>query len=66
MLMPAGADAKGKAQIWDGINPSGVTEVTYFKPAPRLTTLEGKIIVLPWNAKHNGDDLGPALAPSLD
>jgi hypothetical protein len=65
MLMPAGAYAKEKAQTWDVINPSGVIEVKYFKPAPRITTLEGKTIVLRWNEKQNGDNFLNRIAEIL-
>ena len=54
-LVPQHVLAKEQAQQWELVNPSGIIEVKYFKPAPRLTSLEGKTIVLRWNEKHNGD-----------
>jgi hypothetical protein len=42
-------------QEWDLITPIGVIEKAISKPAPRITTLEGKTIALRWNGKHNGD-----------
>jgi hypothetical protein len=44
------------APQWELINPSGVIEVTFFKTPPRLSSLDGKTIVLRWNEKHNGDN----------
>ena len=55
ILAPSGAFAKEAIQSWELVNPAGVVEVKYFKPAPRLTSLDGKTIVLRWNEKHNGD-----------
>jgi hypothetical protein len=65
LLMPAGAYAKETAQSWEVINPSGIIEVTYVKPAPRITSLEGKTIVLRWNEKHNGDNFLNRIAELL-
>jgi hypothetical protein len=42
-------------QEWVLINPEGPTVIKPFKNAPRLNTLEGKTVLLHWNAKHNGD-----------
>jgi len=50
------AIAKETSQEWELIKPEGVVEVKYFDLAPRLTTLEGKTIVLRWNDKHNGNN----------
>ena len=44
------------APQWELINPAGVIEATFFNAAPRLTSLDGKTIVLRWNEKHNGDN----------
>lgn len=54
-LIPQLSIAKEQAQQWEIINPSGIIETKYFKPAPRLTSLDGKTIVLRWNEKHNGN-----------
>jgi len=50
------AIAKETSQEWELIKPEGVVEVRHFDLAPRLTTLEGKTIVLRWNDKHNGNN----------
>ena len=46
---------KGKIQTWEIINPAGTIGIKMAKLAPRLTTLEGKTILLRWNFKHNGN-----------
>ncbi len=46
---------KEKSQMWEIINPEGTIQIKTAMPAPRLTTLEGKTILLRWNFKHNGD-----------
>ena len=46
---------KEKPQAWEIINPEGTVEIKTAMPAQRLTTLEGKTILLRWNFKHNGD-----------
>lgn len=55
LCIPQFSIAKEQAQQWELINPSGVVEIKPVLPAPRLSTLEGKTIVLRWNGKHNGD-----------
>lgn len=55
LFIPQLSVAKEASQQWELVNPAGVIEVKYFKPAPRLTSLDGKTIVLRWNEKHNGD-----------
>ena len=57
LIIPQLSIAKETPQQWELVNPSGVIEVKYFQPAPRLTSLDGKTIVLRWNEKHNGDNL---------
>src|ERR1035437_11041388 len=59
------AIAKEKPQEWELINPAGVIEVKHFNLAPRLTTLEGKTIVLRWNDKHNGNNFLDRIAELL-
>jgi hypothetical protein len=44
-----------KMQEWELINPAGTIEIKTAHPASRLTTLEGKTILLRWNFKHNGN-----------
>lgn len=48
--------AAEKAQEWEVLNPAGVVKKADIKPAARLSSLEGKTIVLRWNGKHNGDN----------
>jgi len=55
--LPLAAAAKEVPQQWEIVNPAGAIEVKYAKAAPRLTTLEGKTVVLRWNGKHNGNNL---------
>jgi len=55
IVIPLASHGKEIIQTWNLINPAGVVEVKSFKPAVRLTSLEGKTIVLRWNEKHNGD-----------
>ncbi|HTP65793.1 MAG TPA: UGSC family (seleno)protein, partial [Geobacteraceae bacterium] len=55
LFVPQLAIAKEIPQEWELIKPEGVVEVRHFDLAPRLTTLEGKTIVLRWNDKHNGN-----------
>ena len=57
LLVPQLAIAKETPQEWELIKPEGVVEVRHFDLAPRLTTLEGKTIVLRWNEKHNGNNI---------
>lgn len=66
LFIPQLSIAKEQAQQWEIINPSGVIEIKYFKPAPRLTSLEGKTIVLRWNEKHNGDKFLDRIAELLN
>jgi hypothetical protein len=52
-------------QEWDLITPNGVIEKAVSKPAPRISTLEGKTIALRWNGKHNGNVVLDRLAELL-
>jgi hypothetical protein len=65
LLIPKRAIAGGMVPQWDVINPSGVIEVTFFKTARRLSSLDGKTIVLRWNEKHNGDNFLNRIAELL-
>ena len=47
--------AEAPQQEWELINPMGEIEVTSVDPAPRITDLDGKTVVLRWNGKNNGD-----------
>jgi hypothetical protein len=56
LLVPQLAISKETPQEWVLVKPEGVVEIKHVEPAPRLTTLEGKTIVLRWNDKHNGNN----------
>jgi hypothetical protein len=56
LALPLPALAAETVQDWEVINPQGTIAIKEIKLAPRLTTLEGKTIVLRWNGKHNGDN----------
>lgn len=55
LVIPALASAREAAQEWELVNPEGVSQVTPMQLAPRLTSLEGKTVVLRWNGKPNGN-----------
>ncbi len=59
------AIAKEQPQEWEIINPMGIIEVKHFDLAKRLSTLEGKTIVLRWNDKHNGNNFLDRVAELL-
>ena len=65
MILPTISIAKEQAQEWEIINPAGVVEIKQEQLAPRITTLEGKTIVLRWNGKHNGDNFLNRIAELL-
>lgn len=65
MLGAVPALAADKPQEWELINPTGAVETSSIDPAPRLTTLEGKTVVLRWNGKNNGNVLLDRLAELL-
>lgn len=65
MAIPVAVPAKEKAQEWEFINPAGTISIQLMKPAPRLSTLEGKTIALRWNSKHNGDNYMNRIAELL-
>jgi hypothetical protein len=54
-----------RGQDWEVLNPSGSIEVRTATLAPRLTTLEGKTILLRWNFKHNGNHYLDRIAERL-
>ncbi len=56
LVMSLPAFAKEAVREWEIVNPQGTIAIKEIKLAPRLTTLEGKTIVLRWNGKHNGDN----------
>jgi hypothetical protein len=65
LMLPSISVAMEKAQEWEIINPAGVIEIKQVQLAPRITTLEGKTIVLRWNGKHNGDNFLNRIAELL-
>ena len=65
LAIPAGSLAKEAAQQWELVNPEGVAKINTMQLAPRITSLEGKTIVLRWNGKPNGDILLERIAELL-
>ena len=55
LTMPVFSLAKEIVQEWELINPQGIIKIEPIKLAPRITTLEGKTVLLRWNGKPNGD-----------
>ena len=66
LLLPVISVAKEKTQEWEVVNPAGVVQIKQVQLAPRITTLEGKTIVLRWNGKHNGDNFLNRVAELLN
>jgi len=64
-VVPTIGHAKEAVQEWELINPEGVIEVKHVALAPRLTSLDGKTIVLRWNDKHNGNNFLDRVAELL-
>jgi ABC-type Fe3+-hydroxamate transport system substrate-binding protein len=54
-LGTAGAWAGELSQEWEIVVPAGEVGIKFVAPATRISTLEGKTIVLRWNGKNNGD-----------
>ena len=54
--LPLTAAAAPPAQDWEVLNPAGIVETKVMALAPRITSLDGKVVVLRWNGKHNGDN----------
>jgi len=65
VMMPVISVAKERVQEWEVINPAGVVQIKQVQLAPRITTLEGKTIVLRWNDKHNGNNFLDRIAELL-
>ncbi len=65
VALPSAAYPAEAVQEWELINPAGTIAITPVKPAPRLTTLEGKTVVLRWNGKHNGNNFLDRVAELL-
>jgi len=65
LMLPSVLIAKEQSQQWEIVNPAGVVEIKQEQLAPRISTLEGKTIVLRWNGKHNGDNFLDRIAELL-
>ena len=65
LAIPAAALAKEAAQQWDLVNPEGAVKINTMQLAPRITSLEGKTVLLRWNGKPNGDILLTRIAELL-
>ena len=65
LAAPAISSATETVQEWELINPSGTIAIQPAKLAPRLTSLEGKTIILRWNGKHNGNNFLDRIAELL-
>ena len=57
--------AREAVQEWELINPAGTIAIKPIQLAPRVSTLEGKTIVLRWNGKHNGNNFLDRIAELL-
>jgi hypothetical protein len=66
LALPAAAIAKEAVQQWTLVTPEGVVNIPPMKLANRLTTLEGKTVVLQWNGKTNGDNFMKPVAEMLE
>ncbi len=63
--IPVTSWAKEAAQQWELVNPEGVVRIAAIKLPPRISTLEGKTVVLRWNGKPNGNILLDRIAELL-
>jgi hypothetical protein len=48
-------EVPASVQEWEVVNPAGARAIEIMELVPRLTTLEGKTVILRWNNKPNGD-----------
>jgi ABC-type Fe3+-hydroxamate transport system substrate-binding protein len=65
LIAPMSASAADVVQEWKLVTPDGVVNIAPMKLAPRLTSLEGKTVVLQWNGKTNGDNFLNPIAEML-
>jgi hypothetical protein len=65
IAMPLTSWAKEAAQQWELVNPEGVVRIVSMNLPPRLSTLEGKTVLLRWNGKPNGNILLDRIAELL-
>ena len=56
LAWPVAALAGEAIQEWEVINPAGMIAIKPIQLAPRVTSLEGRTVVLRWNGKHNGNN----------
>ena len=49
------AGAAETVQEWEIVVPAGEIEKASYDPAARISSLDGKTVVLRWNGKNNGD-----------
>ena len=65
LASPIESFAREAIQQWELVNPEGVVRLVPMKLAPRITTLEGKTVVLRWNGKPNGNIMLDRIAELL-
>jgi len=65
LVTPLFASAADVVQEWKLVTPEGVVNIAPMQLAPRLTTLEGKTVVLQWNGKTNGNNFLNPIAEML-
>ena len=65
IAIPVTSWAKEAAQQWELVSPEGVVRIAAMKLPPRISTLEGKTVVLRWNGKPNGNILLDRIAELL-
>ena len=65
LVTPLFASAADVVQEWKLVTPEGVVNIPPMQLAPRLTTLEGKTVVLQWNGKTNGNNFLNPIAEML-
>jgi hypothetical protein len=65
VTVPTMGWGKEAVQQWELLNPAGVIKAEPVKFVPRPASLEGKTVILRWNAKPNGDILLNRLAELL-
>lgn len=53
--MPIVSFAKEEIKEWELVNPEGIVKIDPIKVNVHPSTLQGKTVMLRWNAKHNGD-----------
>lgn len=53
--MPIVSFAKEEIKEWEIVNPEGIVKIDPIKINGHPSTLQGKTVMLRWNAKHNGD-----------